>query len=52
MLFLLNEKERLNACLKLGNLVVKISKIFLRKNNHLQNYAGSLVLFYVLFMVA
>lgn len=52
MLFLSNEKEHLNAFLKLRNLVVKIIKILLRKSNHLQNYAGNLVLFYVLFMVA
>lgn len=52
MLFLLNEKEHLNVCLKLRNLVDKDSKIFLRKNKHLQNYPGNLMLFYTLFMVA
>ena len=44
MLFLSNEKEHIKACLKLRDLV-KISKIFLKKNNHFWNYAGNLVLF-------
>lgn len=52
MLFLSNEKEHIHACLKLRDLVVKISEIFLRKNNHLWTYAGNLVLFYALFVVS
>lgn len=34
------------------NPVAKISKVLFKKNYHLQNYAGNLVLFCVLFVVA
>lgn len=47
MLFLSRGKKRLNACLKLRNLVAKISTTFSRESYHLQNDTGNLVLFYM-----